>query len=245
VLADDNFASIAAAVEEGRTVFANLRKFIVFALPTNGGEAGVILMAIAMGIALPITAAQVLWVNMVTAVTLGLALAFEPAEAGVMARPPRPPQEPILSRFLVWRIAFVSLTLAGGIGALFLWEAGRGMSLEASRTIAVNALVIAEIAYLFNCRSLTGSAFRRGTFTGNRAAVWAVGVLVVLQAAFTYLPPMNAAFGTSGLDAAAWARVLAFGAFLFFLVEAEKALMRGIRRPGADSAPSAGKSAPP
>ena len=126
VLADDNFATIAAAVEEGRTVYDNLKKSIAFILPTNGGEALVIVAAVLFGSVLPITPVQILWVNMVTAVTLGLALAFEPAESDVMARPPRRPDEPLLSRFLLWRIAFVSLILLAGTFGLFLYERAQG-----------------------------------------------------------------------------------------------------------------------
>ena len=164
VIADDNFASIAAAVEEGRTVYDNIKKFLIFALPTNGGEAGILITAILMGITLPITPVQVLWVNMVTAVTLGLALAFEPAEAGLMARPPRPPAEPMLTGFLVWRVFLVTAVIVVSAVSLFLWEEYRsGASLQEARTMAVNILVMGEIVYLFNCRFLVArSASVRG-----------------------------------------------------------------------------------
>src|SRR3989338_6991475 len=151
VLADDNFATIAHAVKEGRTVYDNIKKAIVFIMPTNGGEAGIVLIAILFGMALPLTPVQILWVNMVTAVTLALALSFEPAEPDVMRRAPRAANEPILSGFMIWRISFVSALLAVGVVALFLWEIARGASLDAARTVAVNALVMGEIAYLFNC----------------------------------------------------------------------------------------------
>src|SRR5512146_978916 len=154
VLADDNFASIDAAAEEGRTVYDNLKKSIVFVLPTNGGEAMVIIVAILLGLTLPITPVQILWVNMVTAVTLSMALAFEPSEAGVMHRPPRSPAEPLLNRFLLWRILFVSCMMVIGSLGFFLWEQALGASIEVSRTVAVNALVMGEIFYLFNCRYL-------------------------------------------------------------------------------------------
>jgi magnesium-transporting ATPase (P-type) len=225
VLADDNFASIAAAVEEGRVVYDNLKKAIVFILPTNGGEAAILLIAILLGLTLPITPVQILWVNMITAVTLALALAFEPAEADVMRRPPRRPMEPLLTRFLVWRVVLVSVLLvAGGLG-LFLWESARGASLEAARTVAVNALVVGEIAYLFNCRSLTGSALGRATLSGNPYIWLTVCVLVVFQLLFTYLPVMATLFGTAGLDVAAWGRILAFGVVLFLVMEMEKAFI--------------------
>ncbi len=229
VLADDNFASIVAAVEEGRTVYDNLRKAIVFILPTNGGEAGMVLVAIMLGLVLPITPAQILWVNMITAVTLALAIAFERTESDIMARPPRDPAEPLLSGFLVWRIAFVSALLVAGSLGLFLWEQAHGASLEVARTVAVNVLVVGEIAYLFNCRHLRGPVLHAEGLLGNRFVLLAVGVLVVFQLLFTYVPTMQTLFGTAALDAAAWARVVAFGAVLMLVVEAEKAAIRRLQ----------------
>ncbi len=226
VLADDNFASITHAVEEGRTVYDNLKKAILFILPTNGGEAGVIICAIVLGLALPITPIQILWVNMVTAVTLALALAFEPAERGAMQRRPRNPREPLLSGFLIWRIAFVSLLLVIGVVGLHLWEAERGASLEEARTVAVNVLVVGEIFYLFNSRYTLASALSREGLLGNRYALLAVAVLVVMQALFNYWPPMQGLFGTAALDLAAWWRIIALGLLVFLVVEAEKALLR-------------------
>jgi len=227
VIADDNFASIAAAVEEGRTVYDNIKKFLIFALPTNGGEAGILVTAIFMGITLPITPVQVLWVNMITAVTLGLALAFEPAEAGLMARPPRPPAEPMLTGFLVWRIFLVTAVIVVSAVSLFLWEAGRaGVSLEEARTLAVNILVMGEMVYLFNCRFLVANSASVPGLLGSRYALLALAVLIPLQLAFTYVPAMQALFGTAGIDLEAWAWVAGFGAALFLLVEAEKAMLR-------------------
>ena len=151
VLADDNFASIAHAVEEGRTVYDNLKKAILFILPTNGGEALIILVAILFGFhQLPLTPVQILWVNMVTAVTLALSLAFEPPEQNVMRRPPRDAHEPILTHYLIWRVVFVSFIIMGGTMGMFLWEVQQGASIEYARTVAVNTLVMFEIFYLFN-----------------------------------------------------------------------------------------------
>jgi magnesium-transporting ATPase (P-type) len=226
VLADDNFASIVAAVEEGRTVYDNLRKAIVFILPTNGGEAGMVLIAILLGMVLPITPVQILWVNMITAVTLALAIAFEQPEADIMRRPPRDPREPLLSGFLIWRIAFVSALLVAGSLGLFLWEEARGATLEVARTAAVNVLVVGEIAYLFNCRHLRGSVLSLEGLLGNRWVLNATGVLLAFQLAFTYLPPVQSLFGTAAIDLAAWSRIAAFGLCLFLIVEAEKQLMR-------------------
>lgn len=225
VLADDNFASIAAAVEEGRAVYDNLRKALVYILPTNGGEAGIVLIAILLGIALPITPVQILWINMVTAVTLSLSLAFERPESGVMRRPPREPRQPLLSGFLLWRILLVTLILVAGSLGLFLWETARGLPLEAARTVAVNTLVIGEMFYLFNCRHLGESSLTREGFFGNRYALAAVGVLVLLQAALTYLPWMQGLFGTAALDPLAWGRIALFGIALFAVIEIEKRLL--------------------
>ena len=226
VLADDNFASIAYAVEEGRTVYDNLRKSIVFIMPTSGGEAGALLVAIAVGLTLPITPVHILWVNMVTAVTLSLALAFEQAEPHVMARAPRRPDEPILSGFVLWRILMVTLILVAGVVGLFEWMLERGAGIEAARTVAVNTLVMGEVVYLFNSRHLVDSVLSREGLLGNAIALYAVGILVLLQAAFTYVPGMQRLFGTAPLDATDWAAVAAFGMTLFLVVEAEKLVVR-------------------
>jgi magnesium-transporting ATPase (P-type) len=229
VLADDNFATIAHAVREGRTVYDNIKKAIVFIMPTNGGEAGIVLIAILFGMALPLTPVQILWVNMVTAVTLALALSFEKAEPDVMKRKPRAAAEPMLSGFMIWRISFVSVLLAAGVVALFLWEIARGDSLTTARTVAVNALVVGEIAYLFNCRFLLAPVRSWRDFTGNRYVLLSIGVLVVIQAAFTYLPFMQQLFGVVALDAAAWGLILAFGVLLFIAIEIEKLVIRNMR----------------
>ncbi|MGM0813341.1 cation-transporting P-type ATPase [Thioalkalivibrio sp.] len=227
VLADDNFASIAAAVEEGRTVYDNLKKAILFLLPTNGGQAFTIVAAILLGLTLPLTPVQVLWVNMVTAVTLALALAFEPTEKDVMRRPPRPPGTPILSRFLLWRIGFVSLLLVAGTFGHFTWMLTQTDDLELARTVAINTLVVGQIFYLFNSRYIVQSALNWEGFFGSRAVLIAIGVLVVLQALFTYAPPVQFLFGTSAIGLEAWGRILLFGVALLLLVEAEKRVLRG------------------
>jgi len=226
VLADDNFATIAHAVEEGRTVYDNIKKAIVFIMPTNGGEAAIVLLAILFGMALPLTPVQILWVNMVTAVTLALALSFERTEPDVMQHAPRAAAEPILSGFMVWRIGFVSALLALGTVALFLWELDRGESLATARTMAVNALVMGEMAYLFNCRYLLGPVRNWRDFSGNPYVLLTIAVLVVIQLAFTYLPFMQKLFGVVALDATAWGRILLFGMLLFVAVEAEKLWLR-------------------
>ncbi|MDH4235492.1 MAG: HAD-IC family P-type ATPase, partial [Gallionella sp.] len=226
VLTDDNFASITAAVEEGRAVYDNLRKSLVFILPTNGGEAMVIVAAILLGLTLPITPVQILWVNMVTAITLSMALAFEPTEAGVMSRPPRDPAEPLLNAFLMWRVIFVSCLMVIGALGFFLWEQARGESIEAARTVAVNALVMGEIFYLFNCRFLLLPSHSLQGFTASRPVLISIFVVAVLQALFTYAPLFQQLFGTAAIDTVAWWRILLFGVLLFVAVEAEKMWFR-------------------
>lgn len=228
VLADDNFATIAHAVEEGRTVYDNIKKAIVFIMPTNGGEAGMVLVAILFGITLPITPVQILWVNMVTAVTLALALSFEKPEQSVMRRPPRLASEAILSGFMIWRIVFVSTLLTGGVVVLFMWESAQGASIEMARTVAVNALVIGEMAYLFNCRYLLAPIRSWLDFTSNSYVLLAIAILIALQIIFTYLPSMQNLFGVAAIDAAAWVRIVSFGMGLFIVIEVEKKLVQKI-----------------
>ena len=227
VLVDDNFASIVHAVEEGRTVYDNIRKAILFILPTNGGEALVMLGAILLGFhQFPLTPVQILWVNMITAVTLALVLAFDPPETGVMKRHPRSSNERLLSALFIWRIAFVSLILMSGTFALFLWSLTVYDSIAHARTVAVNTLVMFEIFYLFNSRSIYATAFTRDAFLQNRFALPAVGLLLLFQMAFTYLPPLQLLFGTAPLDATTWLLIVFVGSSVLFLVEAEKMLVR-------------------
>ena len=231
VLTDDHFATIAGAVRQGRTVFDNIKKALLFILPTNGGEAGLILTAVFAGLALPVTAAQILWVNMVTSVTLDLALAFEPAEAGVMQRPPRPAHEPLITRLLLLRVVYVSLLMLGAAFWVFQWTLDRGQGLEVARTAVVNMLVISEVFYLFNVRHFTASALTVEGLIGNRMALWAAAVTVGLQLLITYAPPMQALFGTAPLDAATWALIVALAFGKYLIVEVEKAVLRrfGVR----------------
>ncbi|MDY6941943.1 MAG: cation-transporting P-type ATPase [Pseudomonadota bacterium] len=226
VLTDDNFNTIVQAVEEGRTVYDNLKKSILFILPTNGGEALTIVAAIMMGRSLPITAAQILWINMITAVTLALTLAFEPAERDVMQRPPRDPREPILSGFLIWRVVFVSLILVSGTFGLFLWEREHGASIELARTVAVNTLVMFEVFYLISARYLLAPSLTIKGLTGNRYVLYAIGLLVLIQLAFTYLSPMQALFHTTAIGLDAWLRILAITVSVLILVESEKFILR-------------------
>lgn len=226
VLADDDFATIARAVDAGRTVYDNLRKVILFELPTNGGEAIVVIAAILAGVTLPITPLQVLWVNMVTAVTLSIALAFEPPEPQVMRRPPRRPQAPLMSRFLVWRVGLVSALFGAGVFGLFLWARSRGASLEAARTVAVNALVVGEIFYLFSTRFLHGWSLTWRGVLGTNAVILCVGLVVALQLLFTYAPPFQLLFDSRPVRVSEGAAVIGFGVALLLLMELDKAAYR-------------------
>ncbi len=221
VLTDDNFSSIEAAVEEGRGVFDNLTKFIVWTLPTNLGEGLVILTAIFLGITLPILPVQILWINMTTAGFLGLMLAFEPKEDGIMQRMPRNPDTPILTGELIIRIFLVGTLLLIGAFGLFTWERMQGASIEYARTVAVNVFVVMELFYLFNCRSLSRSIFQLGLFTN----MWVFGgatVMLLMQIAYTYLPVMNRLFQSTAIGTESWARIFAAGLAAYLIVELEK-----------------------
>jgi len=239
VLTDDNFATIEAAVEEGRRIFDNLTKFFVWTLPTNGGEALVIMASVVAGtgVALPVLPVQILWINMTTAVLLGLMLAFEAKEADVMMRPPREPDSPILTGVLIQRIILVSVLMLIGVFALFLLKKQAGADLAEARTVAVNLIVMIELFYLFNCRSLRHSMRSLGMFTNP----WVLGgsaAMIALQLLFTYNPWMNALFHSAPLPIEDWAVIVAFSAAVSLVVGAEKWL----RERSAAAAPAdAGK----
>jgi len=234
VLADDNFASIAHAVEEGRTVYDNLKKTVTFLLPINGGESMALLVAVLLGLTLPIAPAQILWVNMVSSIALALVLAFEPTEPDVMQRPPRRPDEPMLSAFVVWRVGFVSLLFLAGIFGMHTWALAQGASLEEARTVAVNTLVAMEVFYLFSVRYLKQPAFTLQGVRGTPRVLAAVGAVFVLQLLFTYAPPLQALFASRPLDLATGALIVAVGAAVLVVLELEKAILRQLgRRAGA------------
>ena len=221
VLTDDDFATIEAAVEEGRGVFDNLTKFITWTLPTNLGEGLVILAAIVLGTTLPILPVQILWINMTTAVALGLMLAFEPKEPGIMTRPPRPPNTQIVTSELVLRIVIVGAMMLLGSFGLFTAALEAGASDPEARTLAVNAFVAMEIGYLFNCRSLHQSVWKIGWFTNKW--IWiGIGSTIALQIVFTYLPFMNDVFGSAPLPLSAWWPVIALGVLISLLIGAVK-----------------------
>jgi cation-transporting P-type ATPase F len=232
VLADDNFASLEAAIQEGRSVYSNLTKFIVWTLPTNGGEAFVILTAILLGWSLPILPAHALYINMITAILLGMPLIFEAREPGIMARPPRDPKQPLLTFELFMRTGFVSLLLCGGSMGLFQWELARGSGEAAARTAAVSVIIVGEIFYLFSSRALLRPAWSVPLFS-NMWLWGGIAAMAAVQFAFSQVPAVNRLFHSAPLDAVAWARVLAVGALLFLAVEAEKAIRRAFGCSGA------------
>ncbi len=221
VLTDDDFATIEAAIEEGRGVFDNLTKFITWTLPTNIGEGLVILAAIALGTALPILPTQILWINMTTAVALGLMLAFEPKETGIMTRPPRDPGQPLLTPALAVRILLVAGLMVAATWYLFEWELANGATLPEARTAALNLFVAVEAFYLFSCRSLTHSVWHIGFFS-NRWLIVGVAVQAVAQVAITYVPAMNSVFQTAPIGAPVWVRIFLIAAGIAAVVGVEK-----------------------
>ncbi len=229
VLLDDNFASIVAAVREGRTVYDNIRKVVSWTLPTNGGEMLGVVAAILAGFTLPMSATHILWINLVLAVTLGLVLAFEPPEPNVMARRPRDPAAPLLSPFLLWRVVLVSVLLAVMALGVFFWMIDAGRSLDAARTMVVNTVVVGEIFYLFNVRYLHMRSLTLRGILGTPAVLAAIAIVVVAQFAFTYAPFMNTIFATEALTLAEGLIAIGLGAILFTVLEGEKLLFRQLR----------------
>jgi calcium-translocating P-type ATPase len=226
VLADDNFASITAAVREGRTVYNNIEKAILHMLPTNVAQGLVIMVAIFAGWTIPITAPQILWVNMLTSVALALVLSFEPHELEVMRRPPRAVDRPILTGFSIWRILFVGVALVVYTMAAFYLMKSHGATDELARTVAVNAITIGQVFYLFNSRYLIDSSLSIKAHLGNPYLLLGVGAVVVLQLLFTYAPPLQALFGTEAVPPLVWLWLLLGGFVFFLIVEAEKLIIR-------------------
>lgn len=237
VLADDDFSSITHAVREGRTVHDNITKAIAFILPTSFAAAALVIAAVLVGTALPITPVQILWINLVTTVTLALALGFERPERNIMRRPPRDPGEPILSAYLLWRIFLVSVVFLIGVFALFEWSLQRGASLDQARTVAVNAIVFFEVFYLFNTRKLQDSVFSYDGIFGSRACLIAVAVVIALQMVFTFAPGFGVLFKAAPLDLTTFAVLILAASSVFWIVEAEKAIARRLAgKPAAQPA---------
>lgn len=236
VLADDNFASIVAAVREGRTVYDNIRKVISWTLPTNAGESMTLVLALLLGLALPITAVQILWVNLITAITLGIALAFEPTEENTMKRQPRRREESLLSGELVWHIVFVSMLFLAAVFGMFAYAIDRGYSPELARTIALNTLVVLEIFHLFFIRNLYGTSLSWKAVRGT-PVIWTCVIAITLaQFAVTYLPPLQQILGTEAVPFFDGVLIVVVGATFFALIEVEKQLrlvFRRTARPGS------------
>jgi calcium-translocating P-type ATPase len=230
VLTDDNFASIAAAVREGRTVYDNLKKVISWTLPTNAGESMTIVLALLMGLALPVTAVQILWVNLITGITLGIALAFEPTEVGTMGRPPRRRDAPILSGELVWHVVLVAVLFLAAVFGVFTYAIDKGHSLALAQTMAMNTLVVLEIFHLFFIRNLHGTSLTWDAVRGTKV-VWAVVITITAaQLAVTYLPLLQAILGTEPVPLADGFLIIAIGAAFFAIIEVEKQIRLGLRR---------------
>ncbi len=225
ILTDDNFASIEAAVEEGRGVYENLRKFLTWTLPTNGGEGLLVFLAITLGIAIPILPGHLLWINLTTATVLGITLAFEPKERGLMRRPARDPKEPILSRALLFQITYVSVLMVIGAFFLYEWELRRGLDIVSARTIVVNVIVLIETAHLFNSRSLTHSVWQIGFFS-NRWVIVGAGLMLLLQLLFVYAPVMQRLFQTRAVPWVSWLDAALFAFAIYGIVEFEKWVRR-------------------
>ena len=226
ILADDNFASITAAVKEGRTVYNNIEKAILFMLPTNVAQALVIMVAIFLGFTMPITAPQVLWVNMVTSVALGLVISFEPHELDVMHRPPRAVDRPILTGFGIWRVVFVGLALLAVTLWAFFWMKTQGATDQLARTAAVNMITIGQVFYLLNSRYLLDSSLSFKAHLGNRYLPLGIGAVVVLQLLFTYAPPLQRLFDNEAIPFWVWPWLIMAGLIFFLVVEAEKLIIR-------------------
>ncbi|WP_345977703.1 cation-transporting P-type ATPase [Sulfurimonas sp. HSL3-7] len=224
VLADDNFSSIVAAVREGRTVYDNIKKVISWTLPTNAGEAMTVVLALILGLSLPISPIQILWVNMITAVTLGIALAFEPTEENTMQRPPRPRNESLLNGGVVWHIVLVAGLFLAGIFGIYEYAIASGYSERLAQTIALNTLVVLEIFHLLFIRNMHGSAW---TWSVIRAtpAVWLSIIVVVLgQIAITYVPWLQSVFATEDVGLFDSMLMLGIGVTMFVIIQFEKQL---------------------
>jgi magnesium-transporting ATPase (P-type) len=213
-------------VEEGRTVYDNLRKTVTFLLPINGGESLSLLLAVLTGAALPIAPVQILWVNMVSSIALALVLAFEPTEADVMRRPPRRPGEPMLSGFVLWRIGLVSTLFLAGIFGMYEWAVRQGASIATARTVAVNTLVAMEVFYLFSVRYLKAPSFTLRGVKGTPRVLAAVAAVFLLQLLFTYTPFMQSLFGSTPLPLGTGAAIVAVGCSVLLLLEVEKLVLR-------------------
>lgn len=225
ILTDDNFTSIQAAVEEGRGVFDNIAKFLVWALPTNAGEGLILLAAILLGTTLPATPVQILWVNMMSAIFLGLGLVFEKQEPGIMNRAPRNPDAPIMSGAMWLRTGYVAVIMLAGAFGIFVYEIQRGFTEAMAQTVVVNVIIMVEMVYLLSCRSLNLAPWRMGFFT-NPILFVGLALMALVQVLFTYNPLMNRLFGSAPIPFSTWGAIAVVGIISFIIVEIEKWMRR-------------------
>ena len=229
VLTDDNFATIASAVQEGRRVYDNLKKTILFIMPTNLAQGLLIIVALLAGNLIPLTPVLILWMNMATSATLSFGLAFEAGERNIMRRPPRQSSENVVDGFAIWRVGFVGTLIAACAFMLEAWLQPRGHSPEFIRTVLLQTLVTAQWVYMLNCRVSDGFSLGRGLLMNK--GIWLVsGILLLLQLAIIYVPFLQMLFGTEALPLRYWGITFAIGIALFFIVEIEKPLTRKFRR---------------
>ncbi|HIG8795271.1 cation-transporting P-type ATPase [Raoultella terrigena] len=229
VLTDDNFATIASSVKEGRRVYDNLKKTILFIMPTNLAQGLLIIIALLAGNIIPLTPVLILWMNMATSATLSFGLAFEVAERNAMNRPPRKTGQHVMDAFAVWRVAFVGTMIAVAAFILEAWLAPRGHSPEFIRTVLLQMLVTAQWVYMINCRSSDSFSLNMGLLRNK--GIWLVsGVLLLMQLVIIYVPLMQTMFGTEGLPLRYWFVTLAIGMVMFLVVEVEKRLTRRWRK---------------
>ncbi len=230
VLADDNFASIAAAVREGRTVYDNIKKVISWTLPTNAGESATIIAALLFGMALPVTAVQILWINLITAITLGIALAFEPTEENTMKRPPRSRDEPLLNGGLIWHVILVSALFLAAVFGIYAYAIDKGYAPDLARTMALNTIVVLEIFHLFFIRNIYGTSLTWKAVRGTRVVWSCVVTIIIAQFAVTFLPPLQQVFGTQSVSWLDGMLIVGIGAIFFAVIELEKQMRIALQR---------------
>ena len=222
IITDDNFATIVEAIRIGRCTYANLIKIIAFVLPTNGGQAFSIIAALIIDVAVPITALQILWVNMITSVTLGIVLAFDAPDRGVLEEKPRRSTKPIFGKFLTWRVLLVTSYLILVVLGIYQWENHRGHSQDYLRTCSVNALVTAQIGYIFNCRNLRKNTDLNGLLFGNSYLYVGILAIIACQVLFTYSPGFQYVFQTEPIDGQSWGKIIFLAVVVFCMVEFDK-----------------------
>lgn len=233
VLTDDNFASIVAAVEEGRGIYENIRKFVAFLLSANAGEVLIMFFATVLVVTpdrLPFfEPVQLLWINLVTDGLPALALGLDPYPKDIMARPPRDPKEGVLSRDVLFLIAIVAGILTVGTLWVYQLELAEGADATRARTVAFTTIVLFELFLVFAIRSPRQPLWEIG-LRSNTKLIWAVLASAILQLSVVYLPPFQAVFDTESLTAMDWARTIAIALTAFASVEVLKLVRRRLAR---------------